>query len=52
MILPGWVQTDLGGDWGRTADLGVEESAEGVVRVMEDAYAGMTGKFVGQEIPF
>ena len=55
MVNPGWVQTDMGGAGGRTADIGVEESAEGVIRVMEEAEPGMTGKFVdwrGQEIPF
>ena len=45
----------MGGAGGRTADISVEESAEGVIRVMEDAEPNMTGKFVdwkGQEIPF
>ena len=43
----------MGGAGGRTADISVEESAEGVIRVMEEAEPGMTGKFVdwkGQEI--
>ena len=55
MVHPGWVQTDMGGAGGRTADLSVEESAEGVVRVMQEAGPEMTGKFVdwrGQELPF
>ena len=55
MVSPGWVQTDMGGAGGRTADLSVEESAEGVIRVMEEASPEMTGKFVdwqGKEIPF
>ena len=55
MVSPGWVQTDMGGAGGRTADLSVEESSMGVVRVMEEAEMEMTGKFVdwrGQEIPF
>ena len=45
----------MGGAGGRTADINVEESAEGVIRVMEEAELSMTGKFVdwrGQEIPF
>jgi len=55
MVHPGWVQTDMGGAGGRTADLSVEESAGGVVRVMLEAGPEMTGKFVdwrGQELPF
>ena len=55
MVHPGWVQTDMGGAGGRTADLSVEESAEGVIKVMEEASPEMTGKFVdwqGKEIPF
>ena len=32
-IHPGWVQTDMGGSGGRTADIGVEESARGIVQV-------------------
>ena len=55
MVSPGWVQTDMGGAGGRTADITVEESAEGVIRVMEEATEGMSGRFVdwrGQEIPF
>ena len=54
-ILPGWVQTDMGSARGRTTNLRLEESAKGVVRVMEEAGPRMTGKFVdcrGQEIPF
>jgi len=49
------LQTDMGGAGGRTADLSVEESAGGVVRVMLEAGPEMTGKFVdwrGQELPF
>ena len=55
MVHPGWVQTDMGGAGGRTADLSVVESAGGVVRVMLEAGPEMTGKFVdwrGQELPF
>ena len=32
-VHPGWVQTDMGGSGGRTADIGVEESAGGIVKV-------------------
>ena len=32
-VHPGWVQTDMGGSGGRTADIGVEESARGIVQV-------------------
>ena len=33
VVHPGWVQTDMGGSGGRTADIGVEESARGIVQV-------------------
>lgn len=33
MVHPGWVQTDMGGAGGRTADIGVEESATGIYSV-------------------
>ena len=35
-VHPGWVQTDMGGSGGRTADIGVEESARGIVQVAFD----------------
>ena len=37
-VHPGWVQTDMGGSGGRTADIGVEESARGIVQVPFDLF--------------
>ena len=34
MLHPGWVQTDMGGAGGRTADIGVEESVAGIYKVV------------------
>eukprot|EP00092_Neocalanus_flemingeri_P019119 GFUD01020710.1.p1 GENE.GFUD01020710.1~~GFUD01020710.1.p1 ORF type:complete len:239 (-),score=51.01 GFUD01020710.1:180-896(-) len=55
MVHPGWVQTDMGGSAGRTADISVEESAQGIYNVFKDLDASKSGKFVdwkGNEIPF
>merc|ERR1711872_1073320 len=35
MVHPGWVQTDMGGSGGRTADISVQESARGVFTVFQ-----------------
>jgi len=55
MVHPGWVQTDMGGSGGRTADISVQESARGVFTVFQTLDKTMSGKFVdwkGKEIPF
>jgi len=55
MVHPGWVQTDMGGSGGRTADISVEESAQGIYNVFKNLDASKSGKFVdwkGNEIPF
>ena len=55
MIHPGWVQTDMGGSGGRTADISVEESAQGIYNVFKNLDNSKSGKFVdwnGIEIPF
>ena len=38
MLSPGWVQTDMGGAGGRTADIGVEESVAGIYKVVVTNY--------------
>jgi len=55
MVHPGWVQTDMGGSGGRTADISVEESAAGIFDVFQSLEKSKSGKFVdwkGIEIPF
>jgi NAD(P)-dependent dehydrogenase (short-subunit alcohol dehydrogenase family) len=49
---PGWVRTDMGGP---AADIGVEESAAGVIRVCETLSLGDTGRFLdyrGEALPW
>ena len=49
---PGWVRTDMGGPG---ADIGVEESAAGVIRVCETLTLGDTGRFLdyrGEALPW
>ena len=38
MLSPGWVQTDMGGAGGRTADISVEESVAGIYKVVVNDY--------------
>ena len=55
MLHPGWVQTDMGGAGGRTADIGVEANSDVHIQVFSGATLEMSGKFFdwrGQEIPF
>ena len=39
MLHPGWVQTDMGGAGGRTADISVEESVAGIYKVVTDGWS-------------
>ena len=55
MVHPGWVQTDMGGSGGRTADISVQESASGIFTVFKNLDKSMSGKFLdwkGDEVPF
>ena len=55
MVHPGWVQTDMGGSGGRTADISVQESASGIFTVFKTLDKSMSGKFLdwkGDEVPF
>lgn len=55
MVHPGWVQTDMGGSAGRTADIGVEESVAGIVRVLRSLEGSQSGQFLdwqGKQLPF
>merc|ERR1712098_373974 len=46
MVHPGWVQTDMGGSGGRTADISVDESVSGIFDVFSNMETSMSGKFV------
>ncbi|MBF9194544.1 SDR family NAD(P)-dependent oxidoreductase [Microvirga terrestris] len=51
-VHPGWVQTDMGGS---SADIAVEESAAGLIRLIDGLTMDKTGSFfdwTGAEIPF
>jgi NAD(P)-dependent dehydrogenase (short-subunit alcohol dehydrogenase family) len=51
-VHPGWVQTDMGGSG---ADISVEESVAGLIRLIDSLTMGKTGGFfdwMGAEIPF
>merc|ERR1712179_744214 len=55
MVNPGWVQTDMGGAGGRTADITVQESASGIFSVFKTLDKSMSGKFFdwkGDEVSF
>jgi NAD(P)-dependent dehydrogenase (short-subunit alcohol dehydrogenase family) len=55
MVHPGWVQTDMGGAAGRTADISVEESAGGIVQVLEGLSTQQSGSFLdwqGRQLPW
>ena len=55
MIHPGWVQTDMGGAAGRTADISIEESVAGIYQVFSSLTPANTGTFLdwkGEELPF
>jgi len=55
MVHPGWVQTDMGGRGGRTADISVEESARGIFTVFQNLDESVSGQFVdwkGDLVPF
>ena len=55
MVHPGWVQTDMGGSGGRTADITVQESACGIFSVFKTLDKSMSGKFFdwkGDEVSF
>ena len=39
MLHPGWVQTDMGGAGGRTADIGVQESVAGIYKVVTEGWS-------------
>ena len=54
-VHPGWVQTDMGGAAGRTADISVEESVAGIYQVFNTLTPANTGTFLdwkGEELPF
>ncbi len=42
-VSPGWVRTDMGGE---NADLSIEEGADSVVWLADEAPSAMTGKFI------
>merc|ERR1719400_347705 len=55
MIHPGWVQTDMGGAAGRTADISIEESVTGIYRVFNTLTPANSGTFLdwkGEKLPF
>ena len=55
MMHPGWVQTDMGGAGGRTADLSPDEAVEGIFNVFSTLDLTKTGKFLnwkGEELPY
>ena len=54
-VCPGWVQTDLGKIKNAIPTLTVEESAKGIVKLIEEVGIGESGKFLnlkGKKIPF
>lgn len=50
-FLAGWVQTDLGGSGGRTAPLSVEDSTDGITRVINRAVAIQTNTLFSSQDP-
>ena len=55
MIHPGWVQTDMGGAGGRTADISTQQSVEGIFNVFSGLTPGQSGTFLdwkGDQLTF
>ena len=53
-VHPGWVSTDMGSAGGRTADLGAEESVQGVLKLLDSlerpTHGGRLFNYTGEEM--
>ena len=55
MLHPGWVQTDMGGAGGRTADISTQQSVEGIFNVFSGLTPAQSGTFLdwkGDQLTF